>query len=416
MKKSNLIRTGVLTLAITFLSAGMVFAGDGNQLIDKLVEKNILTAEEARELETSMMPPWVEKIKLGGDLRLRHDTQWRDEGGENYHRNRERFRLRFKMTAKTSETTEVGLQLASGSGYQNTTNQSFDGHARGKNIFIDKAYAKWKATDNMNIVAGKQANPLFTSSLVWDSDVNPEGVTESFNFKINENTALFVNLGQWMIEEFDAKDDFNTDPAMTTWQAGGVMDLAEGVSLTAAATYYDFTHLDDMQWDNGILSDKTEFLGYNNKYGQQMIFDSQGDLLNEFACLELGFKLKMKGILPVPVSLFGSYIKNLDQDIDDLTQDGVDPGDSDPADLLVYGGDDRDTGWQIGFDAGNKKKKGDLYVKYLYQELEDYAFPAVFVDSDFHGGGTNNRGHKAEIRYFLADNVYLNATGFFHRT
>jgi len=37
--------------------------------------------------------------------------------------------------------------------------------------------------------------------------------------------------------------------------------------------------------------------------------------------------------------------------------------------------------------------------------LEDYAFHAVFVDSDFHGGGTNNKGH-----YILGGHP-LDATG-----
>ena len=411
MKTSRVIFTGILAMAVSLLFVAMATAGENNPLIDKLVEKNILTASEADELQASMAPSWVEKIKLGGDLRLRHDTQWRDEDSGRYHRNRERFRLRLKMTAKTSETTEIGVRLASGSGEQNTTNQSFDEHARGKGIYIDQAYAKWKAADFLTITAGKHGNPLETSSLVWDSDVNPEGVSESFNFPMGDKAALFINLGQWIIEELNEKA-FNTDPTLFTWQVGGDVKMGENAGLVLAATYYDFIHLDDLKWKAGTLGDDEDFMGYNNRHGQQMIFDSRGDLLNEFGCVEVGARLKLKKVLPVPVSLFASYIKNLDQDINDLVRDGVDPGDSDPAALMAYGGDDRDTGWQIGFDAGKKKKKGDLYFQYLYQQLEDYAFPAVFVDSDFHGGGTNNKGHKAEIVYCLKDNISLAATGF----
>ncbi len=420
--KKHLLVIGVLISALSFITVSLVSAGEVNGLIDKLVEKNILSPSEAKDLldevkkeeasRANVVPSWVEKIKWSGDLRLRHDTQWRDEEDDNYHRNRERFRLRLKMEAKTSDHTKVGVRLASGSGYQNTTNQSFDDHARGKNIFIDQAYLNWQATDFLKIAAGKHSNPLCTSSLVWDPDVNPEGLSESFNFHVNDNTKLFINLGQWMVEELNEKG-FDTDPTLLTCQIGGDFEIAEDVGLTLAAAYYDFVHIEDLEWDAGDLKDKEVFLGYNNQHGQQMIFDKRGNLRNEFKCVEIGAKLKMKDLLPVPVSLFGSYIKNLDQDIDDLTRHGVNPGDSDPADLLAYGSDDRDEGYQVGFDVGNKKKKGDLYFKYLYQLLEDYAFPAVFVDSDFHGGGTNNKGHKAEIRYFLKDNIYLNATGFF---
>jgi len=143
-----------------------------------------------------------------------------------------------------------------------------------------------------------------------------------------------------------------------------------------------------------------------------MIFDDAGTLLNEFGCWELGAKLKIKDLLPVPLSIFGGFIQNSDADISKLIAEGVDPGDSDPAELERYGDDDRDTGWQIGFSLGNKKKKGDLYGKYFYQELQDYAFPAVFVDSDFHGGGTNNKDHYINGRYFFTDNIHTRATLF----
>ena len=89
----------------------------------------------------------------------------------------EHQRLRLGMKAETTENTEVGVRLASGSGFQNTTNQSFDEHARGKNIFIDRAYGSRKATDFLSIQGGKHKNPLFTSPLVWDPDVNPEGLS-----------------------------------------------------------------------------------------------------------------------------------------------------------------------------------------------------------------------------------------------
>jgi hypothetical protein len=105
-------------------------------------------------------------------------------------------------------------------------------------------------------------------------------------------------------------------------------------------------------------------------------------------------------------------VQNTRADIDELIAEGVDPGDSDPADLMAYEGDDRDSGWLVGFDIGNKKKQGDWYGKYFYQELQDFAFPAVFVDSDFHGGGTNNKGHYVQGVYLLTDNIQAKGTFF----
>ncbi len=412
----------LLCLSFVILTGFQAMGGD---LADILEQKGIITEEEAREAredkakeKTFKLLEKIEKIDFKGDLRLRHDTQWRDEGDDKYDRNRERLRLRFGFDTKITDTTKVGVRLVSGSGYQNTTNQSFDEHARGKHIFIDRAYASWQPFDFLKITGGKHKNPLVTTPLVWDPDVNPEGISESLNFDITDSISIFSNLGQWFIEELKIKDS-DRDPTLLAFQLGTQLKPSKKIKFELAGTYYDFKNLDELDWDkDGSLDDLDTFLGYNNKYGQQMIFDSNEKLLNEFQCWELAAKVNIKDVLPVPFSIFGNYIINAGADIDELKEKGVvvvdpDGGDSDPADLDSYEGDDRDTGWLIGISVGNKKKKGDWYAKYHYQVLEDYAFPAVFVDSDFHGGGTNNKGHYVHGRYFLADNIQARATGFF---
>ena len=445
MKKKAFILSVAIAL-VTMFSSIQSLAGEVDVLVDKLVEKGVLSDTEAQQILSEMheesarekaeikqvatevakeeaetsgvkLPQWLERINFYGDLRLRHDTQWRTEqkpGKDEvkYNRNRERFRLRLGLTAKTTETTEVGVRLASGSGYQNTTNQSFDEHARGKHIFIDKAYASWKPLDYLKITGGKEKNPLFTTPLVWDPDVNPEGLSEKFRLGVTDRVDIFANLGQWVVEEINVKDR-NSDPALFAYQIGSAIRPTETVSLDLALAYYDYQNLDDLEWKPGALENPETFLGYNNKHSQQMIFDGNGMLLNEFKCWALQAKVKVKDVLPVQLSFFGSYINNTAADIDELIEKGVDTGDSDPEKLKKYGDDDRDSGWLVGLSVGSKKKKGDWYAKYFYQELEDYAFPAVFVDSDFHGGGTNNKGHYVQGRYFLADNIQARATGFF---
>ena len=427
MKKLHL--SLLLCLSFVLLTG---FQARGSDLADILEQKGIITEEEAREAredkakeKTFKLLEKIEKIDFKGDLRLRHDTQWRDEGDDKYDRNRERLRLRFGFDTKITDTTKVGVRLVSGSGYQNTTNQSFDEHARGKHIFIDRAYASWQPADFFKITGGKHKNPMFTTPLVWDPDVNPEGISESLNFDVSDSISIFSNLGQWFIEELKIKDS-DRDPTLLVFQLGTQIKPSKKIKFELAGTYYDFKNLDELEFDkDGQMDEADTFLGYNNAYGQQMVFDNNDKLLNEFQCWELAAKLNIKDVLPVPFSIFGNYIINKGADIDELIADGKfidDNGDGkfdkeddsdNPDKLRNYSGDDRDTGWLVGVSVGNKKKKGDVYVKYFYQELEDYAFPAVFVDSDFHGGGTNNKGHYVHGRYFLADNIQARATGFF---
>jgi len=427
-------------LIVPFGGGGSVLAGEVDILIEKLVEKGVLSPSDAKDLvkeiqkesarekeavkkvaaETAKevakkeggfeLPKWVKIIKPFGDLRLRHDTQWRTTTSGDTTRNRERLRLRFGFKIPTSETSEVGIRLVSGSGFQNTTNQSFDEHGRGKNIFIDRAYAKWKPSDNFTLLGGKHKNHMFTTPLIWDPDVNPEGLAETINFGISNKVKLFANFGQWIIAEQSSTSD---DPTLLAFQLGTEIKPGNKMKLVCGVSYYDYLKMDRLKYNSDDITDNETFIGYNNRHGQQMVFDDKGRLLNEWGCFELVAKFNAKELLPTPFSVFGSYVINLDADIDDYTSQGVALAGTDPSDLLAYGSDDRDTGWLVGFDLGRKKKKGDLYFKYHYQVLEDYAFPAVFVDSDMHNGGTNNKGHKAGLRYYIRDNIQARATAYF---
>jgi hypothetical protein len=383
---------------------------------EEAVAKEEAAPEEPAEQETAKasftLPKWVSRIHPHGDLRLRWDTQWidKDEGSDT--RNRGRFRFRFGLKSDVTETVEAGFRLVSGSGFQNTTNQSFDDQFRGKPLFFDLVYAKWEPVGNLTLIGGKYRNQMFTTPLVWDPDVNPEGVAETLSYRAHERVDLFANFAQSLVEEIKSE---NSDTAILQFQLGTTVQASERVSIKLAGSYYEFLNLDAISAPSD-LRDSEEWIGYNNNHGQLMIFDADEQLLNDFGTLEVQLKVAVEDVLPVPFSIFGSYINNFRSDIDELVTEGVPYSDGDftfdPAELAAYGSDDRETGWLVGFDVGRKKKKGDWYASYWYQVLEDYAFPAVFVDSDFHGGGTNNRGHKLHARYYLLDRISAQATAF----
>ncbi len=351
------------------------------------------------------------KVKFSGDLRLRYDIQARDEGPpiDTFSRNRGRYRLRFGIKANPSETTELGFRLVSGTGFQNTSNQSFDAHFRGKQVFIDRVYAGWKPTKWFAITGGKQKNPFVTTDLVWDSDVSPEGLAEVLKYS-GERTEVSLNLTQFFIEELSLKET-NRDPMLFGYQVGTKVDMGKGTDLQLAVTYNDFKHL--YLFTPRGLGDPQTFPGYNHGHSQQMVFDQNGNLLNEFRTVDFVARLNVKDLLPLPLQIFGQYIRNPASDLRRLVKEGAQIPFSNPNDLLAYGDDNRDMGYQFGISFGSQGRKKDLYLRWFYQVLEDYAFPAVFVDSDFHGGGTNNQGHRATIKYFLLDNIYLQGNFFF---
>src|SRR6266404_5875295 len=129
--KQNKCAWGTLAVSIFVcgLAASLGHAQTSDALLNKLVSKGIITADEAKELskETgavkteSKMPVagWVNNLKFYGDFRGRYDGVYQNSGNSGSgnaieDRTRLRYRLRFGVTAGLSDHFEVGMRLASG--------------------------------------------------------------------------------------------------------------------------------------------------------------------------------------------------------------------------------------------------------------------------------------------------------------
>lgn len=68
---------------------------------------------------------WYQKVKVYADLRLRHESYFRD-GGTVVDRDRQRIRFRIGATLNISKGLDIGFRLATGGDSPISTNQSFD--------------------------------------------------------------------------------------------------------------------------------------------------------------------------------------------------------------------------------------------------------------------------------------------------
>ena len=200
----------------------------------------------------SALPSWMQDFKIYGDLRLRYEGICRSYHWDNVNnrrerdRNRARFRLRVGAT-KTwwDKQLEVGFRLASGeNNVPTSTNQTFTGAFSEKDVWIDLAYAKWRpeVLKGFTLVGGKFAlkGALVHTDLIWDSDVNPEGVWAQYKAPLSDAFQPFVNAGYFIFSE-NARASH--DGIMMQYQAG--FDLhAKPVQWTCALTYYDYDHYD----------------------------------------------------------------------------------------------------------------------------------------------------------------------------
>lgn len=363
---------GFLVLVCVGFFVNNIFAADG-ALIDKLVEKDVLTEEEAKELSKECSS-WIKNIKFYGDLRLRYENQETDTttGSITTNAKRERARMRFRLgtKAKINDNLKVKAGLATGSSDPRSTNQSFDNNFSSKGINLDYAYLKYKANDYTKLVAGKTKlkEALWTpSDLLWDSDVNPEGA--ALNLKCKK-TGLWLNTGYFVLEEISS----GADPSMVFVQPGIKTEIDE-VVLKASFNYYATNSVEGLNYSNITSGGSTNTQA------------ADGSFMYDYDCwgfsAEAGLNIEDLEIADY-TAIFADYIQNPDPN-------------------------EEEQGYMFGVKFGNKKvKKKDSWVaKALYRRIEKDAWLDFLGDSDVIGGITDAKGFEFILKYAVCDNVIL---------
>ena len=217
-------------------------AQSSDALLDKLVQKGILTQKEAQELREEAdndftkayqvktgLPSWVTSLRVGGEFRGRYDMIQGDND-DLTDRHRFRYRLRAGVFATMMENFEVGFRLTSGEQQGNFGGDPISGNATLQNngskkfVWVDLAYARWSPviSDTMRnaTTIGKMENPFVFSDLVFDADYTPEGIGSQFTFAPNDKHGFKLNLGGFVLDEIS---NSSRDPyflgAQARWDA-----------------------------------------------------------------------------------------------------------------------------------------------------------------------------------------------------
>jgi hypothetical protein len=307
---------------------------------------------------------WTNSISVKGDVRLRYEGI--DEDGEE-ERNRGRFRARLGLTADVNENVKAVLQFATGGDNPVSTNQTFDDGFSRKDIGLDLAYLDWTPNDNTHIYGGKMKNPFHRAgghALVWDSDLNPEGVAASYSVG-----GFFGHAGLMFVEERGSSDD----SLLLGLQTGYELAVSEGASLTAGISYYDYSETQgNSPFHNGSAKGNT--------------VDVDGNLVLDYNQVEVFAELSTS-LGDMPFSVFADFVQNSDADT-------------------------QDTGYAFGAAIGKAGSPGTWQASLAYQDLEADAIIGTYTDSDFGGGGTDASGFTIKGKYALADNWAFGGTLF----
>ena len=381
--------------------------------IDENMRRDVQTQVAERIVP---IPEWTKRIRFAGDFRLRYQGDFYDSSNGTFvkpdkttellnsttDRQQLRIRARLNLVAKVNDEVEAGIGLATGSTSNPvSTNATLGDTLNKKTFLVDLAYLKWTPYSDLTLWGGRFANPWFGTDLVWDPDINFEGVAFSYQPKITSALTLFLTGGAFPIQEVELS---SRDKWLYAGQLGLQYRSDEKLTARFAAAIYDFENVTGKANDPSLpgVNDWTA-PQFQQKGNTLFDIDPASTIKTAYAA---GFReLNFTGSLdfgfwdPLRVVLMGDYVNNIGYDsarVNSLTGSTV----------------KKETeGYQFGITVGHPDTRAAGQWKLLlnYKYLQSDAVMDAFAESDFHLGGTNAKGWIVGGDYGLGKNVWLSS-------
>ncbi len=427
------------------LSFGIGAKADSTEdIINALITKGVLTEEEGdllkkgREGEKTgqekamkkagkvSISDAIDRATIYGDMRVRHE--WRngeDTAGLQDERNRNRYKLTLGVKTESGDMySDIALAMGGGGRSDNATfGSTSNGGNNKENVFVKRAMFGWKMTDWLTVEAGRIANPLYTTEMVWDKDLTMEGLAEKLTYKVGD-TELFGNFVQSQYLG-DYKNVTGASAANTpshngdritnvllAFQGGAKFKVTEDVTGKVALTYTKYT------------SDKADTTGVGFTPATRTFIPGLGatkntitpalgtniQATNNMSPIEIPFEVNFKTSSALGVKLFGDYVHNLDGHDRYKAAVAAAPAGATRNTISAAGNDD--DAWMLGVGLESikdkKPKAGDWSARLWYQDVGVYAVDPNTVDSDFMDSRVNMKGFVAKGEYLVKDNLFLN--------
>ncbi len=350
---------------------------------------------EAREKESKGLPDsvsWIERIIISGDLRYRHDHTDVEAERDGQARwlngvERQRIRARLRLQAMINDDWDAIFRISSGtSRIPNSTNQDLEDAFSRKNLWLDLGYFNWHpaAKQGLNVLGGKMKNPFYRAGrneLIWDSDVNPEGLAVRYMKRLSDVDRVFLNGGGFWVDE----STLDVDTSLWGAQAYLRHTIRNPNYVLAGAGYFDYGNIEGQEaLSNTWLPKRPSpslFFG-NTSSEPNGVYVNDYDIFEAFG--EYGFEYGT-----MPLALFASWVQN------------------------TAARTDEDTGWLVGTRFNKIKGPGSWLFIYDYRELEADAAVGGFTESDFVFGRTDSRGHRFVFKYLITKGL-LTAVTYYH--
>jgi polyhydroxyalkanoate synthesis regulator phasin len=468
-KLAGIVAGAAACLALATTATAQVSA---DALLDKLVAKGILKQDEAEQLKAESITNnaeghtnWehinfkiskvVKSMELYGDLRMRYEyrsAQLEPGAGAAYDTaDRWRYAVRIGVRGDLTNDFYYGLRLETSQNERSTWN-TFGGSSSSPyngpfskssdSIYIGQAYLGWRPASWLDVSVGRVPQPLYTTSMVWDSDYTPEGVVEKLKFT-HGPVDYFTTLGQYVYQDVTPTSAAAVEGGSTSsgflgnysdqnayllaWQLGLTYHLDTNVSFKVAPVLYSYVGHGNSSagfygpfvgqgiggWTYSTTFSPTSpnttassipgsGVPGSSTYGES--YNQTG--INNLEIIEFPMELNFK-LWRLDAKLFGDYSLNLQGD--DRARAAYAAGGAaafpggvqlDQAQAMQFG---LAVGNNLGLVYGTTSKKGTWEARAYWQHVEQYALDPNLLDSDFFEGRGNLQGLYAALAYSFTD-------------
>jgi len=293
----------------------------------------------------------------------------------------------------------------------------------GDTLFVSKVFLRYSPADWLSLEGGKIPNPFVTTPMVWDPDLNPEGLAEQFQYTIGPSGSggpvgnngksavaphglsldVFANFGQFVYDEAGFENSFNNtsttpftqvsnkvDNWMLGWQIGARAHFTQDVYLQVAPTLYNYTG--GGQTSATVFNgDSPAILLSKNAKPALVTFNQTG--VNNLNVLDIPVEFGWK-IGNVPFTIFGDFADNLNAGSRAARAGHPDKGNEGIA-------------YQVGASIGKLKRKGDWELRSYWQHSEQFSLDPNLVDNNVFDGRLNTEGYVISLGYAFTDAASL---------
>ena len=281
----------------------------------------------------SAQAPAASKLIISGDLRVRYEHTTVEPGSLD--RDRGVLRARLNAHWAPSAHLEFGVRATTGDPADpRTTDVTLGDFAHKPAVSLDQAYIKVRQ-GGLTVGGGRLPNPFIGSELVWDGDVNPQGISGEYALPHVGCVAPSVTSMLFAVDERPSAPDSR----MVGTQLVGKAQLSDAATLTLGAAYYDY---------------RLKSLRASDVRGNRLTADG-AQYLSDFNLVAVLGRLSYRGAGPAwPVTLTAEYVVNTGA-----------AGSNEP-------------GLDVEIDAGRTRVKGAMRARYGFMAADRDAVLAAF--------------------------------------